>query len=358
MQIPCFYVFPVVRVKGLPFKQGIVFRHGQNGVGLGVPVDQNKFILIRCKATYNNPMGITLLSKLYWPVHYRKYGWQFWLKWLERYGFPSRVGKTPPGILPDGTSRADDLSDSLQAMAQNSTVVISDDQEVDLLEPGGKGDHFQTIDNAVNKRIQKTILGQTLTSDVGDKGSFAAAKVHDGVRDDKRKSDIRLITGPMQHLVNVIVALNFPNQEVTFIMEDERGLEVERAERDKLLIDAGAIELTEDYLLDRYDFNEGDFVIPEKQPDQPPAQFQFAKGKTQFTTDQQAIEDLADDVLKNLTSPVPADLIYSAIRAAKDPEDLEDRLAAIMTGNTNEEFNRVLSRALFSADVMGYANAN
>jgi phage gp29-like protein len=340
-----------------PRRSGELFYYGENNLGMGIPVDQNKFILTTCGASYERPMGVPLLSKVYWPAFYRKNGWQFWLKWMERCGFPSRVGKTPPGILPDGSTRADDLADALQEMAQNSTIVVADDQEVNLLEPGRNGEYFPKFDSVVSKRIQKTILGQTLTTDVGDKGSFAAAKVHNEVRDDKRLSDVRMITRSMQHLVDVIVGLNFSGSQVDFIMEDARGLEKERAERDKILIDAGAIELSEDYLLDRYDFNQGDFVIPEKKPEKTPQQFKFAAAKKKFTKDQQAIEDLADDMLKNLASPVPNELIYSAIRSATSPEDLQDRLAVIMQDFDAEEFERVLSYALFSADIMGFVNA-
>ncbi len=346
-----------------PKRNGELKYFGEDGRGLGEIVDKNKFLLTQCQANYDNPLGIPLLSKLYWPVHYRKHGWQFWLKWLERYGFPTRVGKTPSGILPDGTTRADDLSSSLQGLAQNSTIVVNDDQEIDLLEPNSNGEHFPQIESAINKRIQKTILGQTLTSDSDGKGSYALGNVHNDVRNDKRMSDVRLATRTIQHLVNVIVGLNFPNQSVMFVMEDERGIEKDRAERDKILIDAGAIELTEEYLLDRYDFNPGDFTLPEKSIAIPGSleqfsanEFQFAAKKQTFTPDQQAVEDLADSLPK--FSPIQKQAIESAIRAATSPEDLEQRLAVVLQGADLSQFSQVMEQALFAADVMGYAHAD
>ena len=213
----------------------------------------------------------------------------------------------------------------------------------------------------VNKRIQKTILGQTLTSDSGTagSGSYALGKVHDGIRDDKRKSDVRLITTSMQHLIDVMLELNYKTlagQEAKFIMEDARGLSTDRAERDKILIDAGAIELTEEYLLERYDFDTGDFIIPEKSENNDmPGLFSFAKGNAKFTEDQQNIEDLVDDM--PIKSPIDPRAIESAIRAATSPEDLEQRLAVVMDGADLETFTLMMEKSLFAADVMGFAHA-
>lgn len=47
------------------------------------------------------------------------------------------------------------------------------------------GQAFSVFQSAQDKRIQKVVLGQTLTTDVDGKGSYAAAKVHDSVRADR-----------------------------------------------------------------------------------------------------------------------------------------------------------------------------
>lgn len=86
---------------------------------------------------------------------------------------------------------------------------------------------------ARRKRIQKVILGQTLTTDIAGSGSYAAAKVQDDVREDRLRADVRLIAATVQRLVAALWALNrFPGEAPTFVMEAGEGLSVERADRD------------------------------------------------------------------------------------------------------------------------------
>ena len=82
-----------------------------------------------------------------------------------------------------------------------------------------------------------------------------------------------------------------------------------------------------------------------------------AEPNANFTPQQLAIENLADQMLAQMNSPIREQAIHAAIRAASDPEDLENRLVAIL-GDTDPEFQRQLEHALFAADVMGYAHAD
>ena len=81
------------------------------------------------------------------------------------------------------------------------------------------------------------------------------------------------------------------------------------------------------------------------------------KAKPMFTADQQIIEELADDVLATLGSPVSADDIHNCIKAASSYEDLADRLAVLFGESDSTDFMTVLERATFKADLLGFANA-
>ena len=76
-----------------------------------------------------------------------------------------------------------------------------------------------------------------------------------------------------------------------------------------------------------------------------------------FTPQQQAIEGIADNLLDNVNAPLSNEQLHSVIRAAKSPQDLENRLAVLMNGENMADFTVTLERALFAADVWGYANA-
>jgi phage gp29-like protein len=77
----------------------------------------------------------------------------------------------------------------------------------------------------------------------------------------------------------------------------------------------------------------------------------------QFTEKQQAVEDLATKAILAAGSPIDSKLIRRAVMAATGPEDLEQRLAILMKDADPGEFARVLERALWGADIMGYIHA-
>lgn len=77
----------------------------------------------------------------------------------------------------------------------------------------------------------------------------------------------------------------------------------------------------------------------------------------EFTPQQQQIETIAEDLLAQLGSPVNVELINAVIKAAKNPDDLEERLAALMVGSSSDVFTQTLEKALFIADVLGYVHA-
>ena len=187
---------------------------------------------------------------------------------------------------------------------------------------------------------------------------------------DKRRADVMLIASTVQRVANTLAALN-GMEPPQFIMEDGSGLEMERAQRDKLLTDAGMLKFTPEYLREKYGLEESDFTIPaEPTPEQPTANaadmaaqvHTFADGskpaRPRFTAGQQAIEDEIDRTLNTLTSPIESKAIQSAIRMATSPEDLIERLGVAMSAADDATFRTVLERAMFAADLTGYGQAS
>jgi len=325
-----------------------------------------KFFVTRRMPNYRNPYGEALLSRVYWPWFFRYNGWRFWMRFLERFADPLLLGQV---IDPSAFVAA------MQGLGLSAVVGVGTDETISAVTAGGAGE-FDKVEMALGRRIQKLILGQTLTSEVGDKGSYAAAQVHNEVREDKRRADIRLVTGTVQHLCNALWAINqLPGLPPTFVMQDDTGLEVARAQRDAALVQAGVLTLTEQYLMDRFDFEPGDFVAgaapkppgspvaglaaaPSQSGIQGPAGVMLATSKPQrFTQDQAAVEVLVDAALAQAASPIPAAKLRAAILAASDPDDLVERLAALYGGEDAAEFQDLMGRALYAADILGFANA-
>lgn len=140
------------------------------------------------------------------------------------------------------------------------------------------------------------------------------------------------------------------------------------------------LNLSRDYFLDRYDLDEEDLEdapkpepVPafgdgdqeegdqdEPEPDQNMSQTEpvTLAPPSGFGAEQEAIERLADATLAAAASPIPADAIKAAILAARSPEDLTERLAKVYDQADPEAFRTILERALFAADLMGYAHGD
>lgn len=308
-----------------------------------------------------NPYGDALLSRAYWPWYFRHNAWRFWMQFLERFGSPLLIGET--------TRDPDTMAEALAMAVQDAVIAVGAGDKVTVAHSAGSGDSFSNAEGALVRRIQRLILGQTLTSDVGSAGSFAAAKVHDGVREDKRNADARLVTRTVQRLCNSLVRLAFsPTTEVPkFALEDGVGIQPERADRDAKLVTCGAVKLTREYFARAYDFEADDFEIPGDAPAPGPAEEaapveeedQPAAGKLtrrRFSVDQEEVEALSAAAIREARQPITAEALREAIRLAKNPDDLVKRLEKLYSGPA-DEFQDLVQRALFTADVMGYVHA-
>lgn len=206
----------------------------------GQKVPYNKFILIQNRPTYQNPYGAKLFSKVYWPITFKRNGVRWWFTFLEKFGAPFIYGK-----FQKGASSKDDLLSALEDMIADSVAVGPDDSYVEI-----KSDSIRSQSGVVheafyaaqNTEIAKPILGQTLTSDIGDHGSRAAAQVHYQVKNDIARSDQRLVAEGFNKFFSLVTSLNFgPDIPAPrFVFKQMENLHKERAERDKILYDMGA----------------------------------------------------------------------------------------------------------------------
>ena len=322
-----------------------------------------KFLLTRRLASWKNPYGEALFSRLYWAWFCRHNTWKFWVKFLERFGDPLLIGKSYDAAK---------MVEELKKLGVTNLVAVGKDDDLQQVTPSGSSE-FEKVELALSRRIQKMILGQTLTSEVTSGGSYAAAKVQNEVREDKRNADLRMIRATMQRQVNALWALNrFPGPAPQFIFADNTGIEVERAERDAKLVGAGIVRLTKKYLLRVYDFEEGDIEIPEQQT--PPADIRrnnseptllpsrgaalLAARRARFSDGQEAIERGVSEALElSPASPIPLAAVRRAVAAATDEQDLIRRLS-LLFDEEDERFSEVLARAIFAAEVFGYVVAD
>lgn len=325
------------------------------GTGQEYEVDQIfKFFMTRRKATYKQPYGKALLTVVYWLDFFRKNGFKFWAKFLERFGTPILKGKCK-------NSEPDDMNQALLNAHAQSVISIDAEDEVEILaaSSGNAGASFETFNNTIIRQIQKVILGQTLTSGTDGTGSRALGEVHDNVRKDKLNADIRLVTPTFQAIVDALCALNDWGKHEIILGERSKQLNKDQAERDVQLKNAGAVFTTQ-YFMREYGLQEGDLAepLPSQTPQPqfkaiPSKPFSFAASVKGLTQEQQELDELAEQNFKLLSDSDLKDLILSS----ESIEELQTSLFAIAKTADKSQFNEVLDRALFAADILGYIHS-
>ncbi|MDR1037295.1 MAG: DUF935 domain-containing protein [Deltaproteobacteria bacterium] len=216
-----------------------------------------KFLLTRNEPTWDNPYGEALLSRLWWPWFFRQKAWNFYGQYLERFAIPMLVGT------------GEDLEAIAAALAraqQDAVIAVHTGDEVNSLSANGSGHElYSGMEEMIVRRIEKVVLGQTLTSGTdGGSGNRALGQVHNSVRADKTKADVELVRPTVQRYVDACFVLNGMKGDIPeVIFGDDRQLAEDRAARDAVLKQAGIVAgYSEDYLMDNYGFRPGEIEMP------------------------------------------------------------------------------------------------
>jgi phage gp29-like protein len=317
-------------------------------------VDQRfKHFLTRCKSTYENPLGEALLSRLYWVWFFKTSGFKFWAKFVEKFGLPMLVGKT--------AGKTTDMRDALLRAHASSVIALSGTDSVEIQTANTNGNASQTFevfDKNLERRIQKVILGQTLTSGTDGSGSRALGDVHLEVQNSKYKADVRMIMPTIQAIINALCDINGWERHQVIIGE-EKSLEEPKADRDVKLKNAGAV-LTPQYFKREYGLEDGD-VIEQNQigfnqfTALPRQAFNFKATANKLSPEQQEVEELTDG--QGELQLLKPDQVKELIFKSDSPEALAYNLMQLIPGATQTQFTANLDQALYAADVLGYVTA-
>lgn len=329
-----------------PKQNGDLYYH-TDGIEAGVnlsatPNFTQKILFVRHKPTHKNPRGKALLSRIYWLHYYKINGFAFWAKNLERFGSPLMVGKTY-ATDEEATAR---MAQALLASHDNAVIAISSDDDVQVVNTSGNNVAFEVFDTAINRRIAKYILGQTLTSGVDKGGTYGQGKVHQDQQEIIFNSDKKFVKKYVQAFINVICEMN-GHAPPTFNWIEQKSLQNERADRDLKLSQIG-VSFTDDYFADMYDIDKKYLKITPALPPQGKTTQAMATGTgiaKQFSDEQERLEVLADGLIHQ---PLPTDEVLNVIKSAKNKDEMITALAKLV-GDDDE----LLMASLAVADLYG-----
>lgn len=341
------------------------------GSPLGELVEPYKFVLARNEATYENPYGERLMSRCLWPVAFKRGGIEFWTRFCEKFGMP--------WVIAEGGKDANDrqnMANSLSSMVQDAVAVVPPGYSVRVESFSGKGEVHESFIKHWDAAISKVIMGQTLTAELGDTGSFAASQTHAEGLDDLAKADEALLVAAMNELAWNYARVNAgPDVRAPLFAFVEPQDYAALADLDGKLYGIG-VRKNAQGVSETYDLPEEHFYMAHEQTeddngengktDEPEnADQTFAEGRT-FTPEQQTVENLVAAVLPDGWAQAGKleDAILAAAQeaAAADQAEpgsgfviLEQRLAELMRQAPGYE--DVLARGMLAMELFGRYSA-
>lgn len=345
----------------------------------GEELPARRFLCPTNEASYDNPYGLGLLSRCFWPVVFKRAGgWRFRMKFAEKYGAVWPVGKLPRSATQD---QVDDFLEILENMVNDGVAVIPDDGSVDFLESGSKGatsDMFHSILADADSAISTVWLGHAGAGE-SVSGELGGKEIAIEVRKDLRDSDKTLVEETLNTLIDWICEENWGSAAGAprFTLWEEEDVDKDQAERDVDLTTAmekSGLKLSRGYYLRTYNLEEGD--VEEKVEVTPPTPPLNKGGSPQggglfaeprcphcFTegadlaglTETKIAARLAQGADPAMTEWV--DKLRGLVMEASSLEELRDAIAEAYPGMAAEALAGVMAEELTRAIVAGRIDA-
>lgn len=315
-----------------------------------------KIVLARHFPDATNPYGLRLLSRCLWPVAIKKGGVKWWAMLCEKFGLPWVVGKAPSG---SGETERRKIASQLASMVQDAVAVVSQGTDVDIHGFEAKtGSLHPDLVRYMDAAVALVIMGQTLTAEVGEKGSYAAGKVHEDVLDKYTASDETLLCHFMDDLAWTYTQVNSRDAlSPVFSYIEPADYDAQAGLDDKL--HTVGVRFTREHFTRRYGLTDDEFDL-EQGPAQgrglrPVTGAELAAPAGGFTPEQQALEDLAADLVQEAAGALDGNerLIVQAILESDSYDDAIERLLELYPQLSADKLQDLLERGLFAAGAFG-----
>lgn len=308
--------------------------------GDGEELPDYKFLIVQNAPTPLEPYGEKILKRCFWPVTFKRGGMKFWAKFTEKYGMPQLIGKLPGGTPQE---KIDKLLTALQNMFEDAVGVIPSDGSIESMNAAGtaNSDNYYSYLQYLENSISKAVLTQTLTTQLGDSGSYGATKSHADTLEDLAKADAQFVAEAIDTLIRYIVELNFsavPTHLPKFVMYFEDETDKVLAERDKILSEIG-VKFNSKYIERVYNIPEDEFAI---EGTTQPAPAQFAEPEPEPTSD--PVNELTNAIVQKAVA---------SINTFSSFAELQENLDKVFSALDATKIREALAKESFVAQVKG-----
>lgn len=327
---------------------------GQNIFEDGVKLPDYKFLIVQNSANPLEPYGDKILKRCFWPVTFKRGGVKFWAKFTEKFGMATLLGKLPPGSPEE---KIDKMLTALENMFEDAVAVIPSDGSVEAMNSAtsANSDNYEKFLSHLENEISKAVLTQTLTTQLGDSGSYAATESHAGILGDLAKADAQFVSEVMDTLIRYIVEVNFssiPDDLPKFVMFFEDEIDKVLADRDKVLTDIG-VRFNKKYFARAYNLQEDEFELDDalSQANKPKTEVAFAALDEENTG--------ADPIISSVENPLNqmADALINAavsqIQEFSSFNELLSSLDKLFSAIDVTKIREALAKESFAARIKG-----
>jgi len=327
----------------------------------GEAVPDRKFILHQVGAKSGDPHGRGLGYQLYFWVFFKKTAMRFWLIYAEKFGAPIPIAEVDETMLPGDESV---LLDKLSRLHELAAVTIPKGTMVKFLESVRTGDAtYESLVEYCDKMISVAVLGETLTTMVGNSGSRALGDVHNEVKDTIIDSDADLLSSTLSgQLLTWMTEVNYPDARPPSVWRPRQTREMTEAKtvQEKAAARQSRLNFVNQALSTGWTPDDPSASLDEmseggwSRSDQiSPTQFSSSDG---YAATQQDAADHLSDQLRKSAAPITDDLINHLRKLIDTSPDLQtaaDRLMADYPAITGDDLGQMLAQALLLGAVTG-----
>jgi len=217
----------------------------------GEALEPGRWLQHRFKAKSGLPVRAGLGRVLSWYFLFKQYSFKDWLDFAELFGTPARIGYYSPNIAPEDRIV---LERAVRLFSRDLAALLPEGAKIEF--PQAKSgtasvDLYERMIKLCNAEQSKAVLGQTLTSESGDKGARSLGEVHERVELRLARFDARSLAATIRRdLLLPAVRFQFGDVEVPTVEIDIDDLE-ELSGRLKALTEMG-LPVPSAYLYQRF----------------------------------------------------------------------------------------------------------
>jgi phage gp29-like protein len=342
----------------------------------GVMVPERKLLMVTHQPSYDNPYGIKLLSKSYWPVTFKKQMWRWWNQGIEKNSLPYLLAILDPGNF---KTKQAQVFKTLQSLLHGGVATVEKGTELEFLQSSGNkqgNDIYMDFNSAMNDAISKVWEGSTLNTDMGDNGSRAAAESQGKQSVGIWRADANLCETYTNQLIQWICDFNFPGMAPKFVLQPEFEASKALADRDAVLTEKMGVRFTKEYfeLYHGLDADMFELAEPEKkEPEEPKdggkepeekeeKEFSFSAS---FAKTAEAMKDqkAVDAMLETYTAAeLQAEMetvlqpVIDLVMKAESYSDVAKKVAKLYPDLNTKGIEQILLKSIFASQTMGRLN--